>query len=89
MGFGAAGNIRIFSGADGSLRHEIVSGVTTGVSLVLSDFDYDGHPDLLWGWKNTDSYWTGGGVYKGSTFEYLGDWGIDNDHWRRSTGTRA
>jgi hypothetical protein len=74
VAFGAAGNVRVFSGANLSLRHEIVTGVNRGVSLALTDYDGDGLVDLITTGKYSFGTVTGYGIYKGTDLSFLNDW---------------
>ena len=75
VGFGAAGNIRVFSGTNLSIRHEFVTQYTTGVSIALTDYDGDHLPDLVTSHKLSPGGLSGGGIVKGTYFTFFGDWG--------------
>ena len=75
VGFGAAGNIRVFSGTTLAIRHEFVTQYTTGVSIALTDYDGDHLPDLVTSHKLSPGGLSGGGIAKGTDFTSLGSWG--------------
>jgi hypothetical protein len=75
VGFGAAGNIRVFSGATLAQRFETYVGYPDGASIALTDYDGDGLPDLVTSHKLYPGGLSGGGIAKGTDFTFLGDWG--------------
>jgi hypothetical protein len=76
--YGAAGNVRVFSGADGSLRGEFVTQYLRGVTLTTMDFDGDGKADILASHQFSMNR-EGGVVYKGTTLTGLASWGDFSD----------
>jgi hypothetical protein len=74
-GFGAAGNIRVFTSTTLTIRHEFVTNAPQGVSFALTDFDGDGLPDLVLSHKLSFGFLSGGGIIKGTDFTTLGRWG--------------
>ncbi|HVX85845.1 MAG TPA: VCBS repeat-containing protein [Phycisphaerae bacterium] len=68
--FGAAGNVRAFSGATGVLQHERVTGYSVGVNVTTVDADGDGLMDVVATHNPMTSY-DDGVIYKGTDFTYL------------------